>query len=198
MKIEITPHDHLKGVLLLTVDEEFSKEIHTSIFGRRPKFKFHSGDVSEQFEQKEFERSQYFVLKRLTQRSYSSFELRAQLGERLVSSRNIERVIEECTRLGYLDDVAWLDSFIRSQKSKKLGPRMIEQKLYQKGVPKSFYEPILEKGMTDEAQIEGIQKLLNTRFRSRDLSDLKVKKKVIASLIRKGFDYELVSKVLKN
>lgn len=198
MNIEITPHEHCKGVLLLTVNEEFSREIHTSIFGRQPKFSFREGCLAEQFEQKEFERSQYFVLKRLAQRSYSSFELSRQLEERLVSYAVIERVIEECTRLGYLDDAAWLEGFIRGQKSKKLGPKMIEAKLYQKGVPKSFYEPILEMGMTESEQIEGIQKLLNTRFRSRDLSDFKERQKVTASLLRKGFDFALISKVLKN
>lgn len=196
MKIEITPHEHRKGVLVLTVGEEFSKEIHTSIFGRKPKFSFHSEDVFMQFEQKEFERAQYFILRRLTQRSYSSFELRNQLSERLVSASTINKVMDECTRLGYLDDVAWLESFIRGQKAKKIGPKMIESKLYQKGVPKSFYEPILEKGLTEEEQLEGIERLLKTRFRSRDLSDFKEKQKVTASLIRKGFDFELVSKII--
>lgn len=196
MKIEITPHEHRKGVLLLTVDEEFFREIHTSIFGRRPQFSFHSEDVSEQFAQKEFERANFFVLRRLTQRSYSSFELRSQLVERLVSTATIDRVLDECVRLGYLDDVAWLESFIRGQKSKKIGPKMIESKLYQKGIPKSFYAQYLEKGMTDEEQMEGIEKLLNSRFRSKDLSDYKEKQKVIASLIRKGFDFELVSRII--
>jgi hypothetical protein len=61
MKIEILPDDQKRGVLHLSVDDEFYREIHTSVFGKRPKFSFHEGDLSEQFAQKEFERSRFFL-----------------------------------------------------------------------------------------------------------------------------------------
>ena len=196
MKIEILSHEHRKGVLLLSVDEDFFREIHTSVFGRNPKFSFHSENISEQFAQKEFERAHYFILKRLSQRSYSSFELRRQLEDRLVSANTVEKVIDECTRLGYIDDRAWLEGYIRSQKFKKLGPKMIESKLYNKGIPKSFYESFLENCLTTEDQKKGIEKLLTSRFRSRDLNDFKEKQKVFSALIRKGYDFEIVKELL--
>ena len=198
MKIEILPDDQERGVLHLSVDDEFYREIHTSVFGKRPKFSFHESDLSEQFAQKEFERSRFFVMKKLSQRSYSSFELHAQLKERLVSQVTIDRVIEECAHLGYVDDKAWLEQFIQMQLLRKSGPKMIEAKLYQKGVPKSFYEPVLVNLATHKDQKEAIERLIQTRFRSKNLSDFKERQKVFGALVRKGFDFEVVKEAIKD
>lgn len=196
MNVEILPDDERKGVWHLSVQDDFHREIHSSIFGKRPKFSFYNGDLAEQFSQKEFERSRYFVLKRLSQRSYSSFELRKQLEDRLVSQQTIEKVIADCVHLGYLDDQAWLEQFVRSQMLRKTGPKMIEAKLYQKKVPKSFYEPVLSKLATNNEQKDAVQRLMRTRFRNKDLKDFKERQKVFGALVRKGYSFEIVKDVI--
>lgn len=196
MNVEVIPDEQRKEILHLSVDDHFFREIHTAIFGKHPKFSFQEENLPEQFFRKEFERSRFFVLKRLSQRSYSSFELRFQLQERLVSQETIERVIDDCHYLGYLDDKAWLEQFIRTQLLRKLGPMMIEAKLYQKRVPKSFYEPILANLVTHEDQEKAIKRLMNTRFRSKDLRDFKERQKVFGALMRKGFNPDLIKEIL--
>jgi regulatory protein len=196
MRVEILPSQEKRGVLLLSVEEEFYREIHTSIFGKHPKFAFIADDISAQFLKKEIERVKVFVLRRLSQRQYSSFELERQLKDRLVSEHTIHHVFEECRRLGYLDDKSWLENYIRSLMTAKAGPRMMVAKLRSKGVPQSFYGPVLDRLATRESQVEGVQKLLQTRYRSRDLTDYKEKQKVIAALLRKGFDFEIVQSCL--
>ncbi len=196
MKIEILPDEQRKGVLHLSVEDGFYREIHTAIFGKRPKLAFQEGDLSEQFSEVEYKRARFFVLKRLSQRNYSSFELCSQLKERLVSSGTINRVVEECRQLGYIDDDAWLEDFVRRQKLGKNGPKMIASKLYQKGVPQSFYEPVLRDSVSHEDQKEGIQRILQTRFRSKDLSDFNERQKVFGALVRKGYDFEIVKEIV--
>jgi regulatory protein len=136
-------------------------------------------------------------MKKLSQRSYSSFELNGQLKERLVSQATIDRVIEECVHLGYIDDKAWLEQFVQMQLLRKSGPKMIEAKLYQKGVPKAFYKPVLASHATHEDQKEAIERLIQTRFRSKDLSDFKDRQKVFGALVRKGFDFEVVKEAIE-
>ena len=192
----IIPDDQRKDVLHLSVGESFYREIHVSIFGKHPKIRFCEENAEEQFSAKEFERARYFVFKRLSQRGYSSFELRNQLQERLVSEQGVEQVLAECFRLGYLDDEVWIEQFIREQKLRKTGPKMIAAKLYKKKVPRSFFEPFLENLLTLEEQKEAIDRLLATRFRLRNLDDFKEKNKIFAALQRKGFTVEAIKQSL--
>lgn len=121
----------------------------------------------------------------------STVLLRA-LRDRLVSESISERVVEECLKLGYLNDEEWTKSFVRLQSARKLGPRAIAQKLAAKGISKVAAEEALKVSGSKEQQKAAIAKLLSTRYRKRDLSDYKEKRKVVASLIRRGFDPSLI------
>ncbi len=198
MKIEVLPKDGCRGVFSVYIDDDFFKDIHFSIFGKRPKFVFHSGDLEEQFSQQEFLKAKAFVLRRLSQRNYSSFELKKALKERHVSPQSIDKVLDECRHLGYLDDQSWLEGYITTLQMKKMGPRAIMMKLQSKGVPEEAYSAVLSEIVTPDTQFERIAKLLETRYRSRDLTDYKEKQKVIASLLRKGFDFEVVNNCINN
>lgn len=198
MKIEILPKDGYRGVFSVYIEEEFFTDIHASIFGKKPKLTFHLEDLHEQFFQQEYLKVKAFVLRRLSQRNYSSFELKKKLKECLVSTRSIEGVLDECRHLGYLDDQSWLEGYISTLQIKKMGPRAIMMKLQSKGVPEEAYLAILAKVVTPENQLERIVKLLETRYKTRDLTDYKEKQKVIASLLRKGFDFELISSCVNN
>lgn len=125
----------------------------------------------------------------------------AQLIDKLVEKgieiHIAEKVVEECRALGYLDDNAWIDSYVRRQLDRKDGPRKIAEKLRQKGISSSASSEAFSTHCTADSQQQLINTLLETRYRRRDLTDFKEKQKVVAALMRKGFSYPSIAEALR-
>lgn len=134
------------------------------------------------------------LYKKLCIKSYTTFELRSWLKEKGASEKDIESLLEECQRLGYIDDTQWLASFVRTQRAKRYGKRVIALKLFQKGFSeKDISQALSEEGGDEET---AIRQLLQSRYRSRDMSDPRQRQKVIASLARRGFSLTSIQKML--
>lgn len=188
-----------RNVFSIMIDGDAWRDIHVAVFGRRPKLPDCSrGDepFKEDFCALEKSLAKHYVLRRLAQRSYSSWQLRKLLEERMVLEETAEALLREMEELGYLNDGEWIDAFIRSQKGKKVGPARIRMKLRAKGVPEDTLEGCaLEE--TDEVVLEQIVALLATRYRKADLCDFKQRQKVIASLARRGYSFSLIQQALR-
>ncbi|MCE5318937.1 MAG: recombination regulator RecX [Parachlamydia sp.] len=136
------------------------------------------------------------LLKKLGMRSYTTIEMWRWLKEKGVLEKDIGALLEECKKLGYLNDQQWLESFVRTQRARRYGQRTIALKLMQKG----FSEREISKALSEEGGDEeaAIRHLLQSRYRSRDISDPHQRQKVIASLARRGFSLETILKALKS
>lgn len=133
------------------------------------------------------------LFKKLGMRNYTTSELKRWLKEKGASESDIATLLKECQQLGYIDDGQWLESFVRTQRAKRYGNRMIALKLMQKG----FSEPDISKALSQGQDEEmAIKHLLQSRYRSRDLSDPRQRQKVIASLARRGFSLAMIQKML--
>lgn len=144
----------------------------------------------------EYKEARQYAIRRLAAKSYSSGELAQLFKRRLIPEDIAQRVIEEFQRLGYINDTEWIASFVRSQWARNTGPKAIVMKLRAKGVSEDVAEDAVQKVSNGDAQQEKIRGLISTKYRTRDLSDFKDRQKVIASLLRKGFDYEDVAAAL--
>lgn len=194
MKIEQRPKEGRKEVLILFMEDEPWKEIHVAIFGRRFKFPSVSNldEWQQQFDQLEYRQTKNYVLRRLSMQSYHSAQLTKLLKERLVQAHTIQRLIAECLDWGYLDDKAWLAAFKRG---KRLGLRAIAMKLRTKGLSREEIEDFITENRDPEEEKEGILRLMQTRYRHKDLNQPKERQKVIAALMRKGYDFEWIKQV---
>lgn len=199
MKITTLVKEGKRGVITLVVDDDAWRDIHTHIFGYKAFYdKCNDRDDLEAAWQKtELHGAKQYALRRLAAKSYLEAELIKKLQERLVSDNTIKQVIEECRHLGYLNDTSWLESFIRRSLTKNMGPQAILMKLRTKGISENVAREFLDKFDNAESEQERVRKLLETRYRTRDLSDFNVKQKVVASLMRKGFSYESIKNGLK-
>lgn len=187
------------GVLTVLVDEDPWRDIHTQIFGKKPVLHMCCKTLSEletQFPSLEYKGALAYSMKRLSLKSQPSSELTQCLQERLVSESTIERIISEVTQLGYINDQDWLESFVRRQIARNLGPQAIAMKLRAKGISREQSEEILNQLSSSSATQEGISRLLETKYRTKDLRDYKTKEKVIAALIRKGFAFQDIIQVM--
>lgn len=128
-----------------------------------------------------------YALRCLSLKSYYSEELRRAMRKKLHSEEHIEQAVEDCFRLGYLNDEEWLRAFVQGQLSRKKSHIAIVAKLLAKGVPAEKRKELLE---NLEPSTEAITDLLKSKYAKRNLADFKERQKVIAALARRGFRFE--------
>ena len=190
MNISIIPGKKPELVQILLDGEEW-KIAHLSIFGRRPQLS--GNDESElllKFLALEYKGARNFVVRKLAKCNYFSGELIAALSKRLVSPQTSAQVISEFVQMGYLNDKEWVESRVRCLQRQKFGSKAIMMKLRTKGVSTELAEAAISTQCHADSQRENIQRLLASRYRSRDLSNPKEKQKVVAALARKGYSFE--------
>ncbi|MBS4168909.1 RecX family transcriptional regulator [Parachlamydia sp. AcF125] len=186
--------------LVVWVDEEEWKTIHTAVWGHKPHLPQECLTISlfeEQFYALEYQATKQYVLRKLAVRGYFTQELEQTLRKLLVSAPTISRVIEEMTQKGYLDDQLHGAQWIKSQATKKWGPHMIAQKLKAKGVVIEGLPDLFESLYGLDERKKQIQRLLAKQALKRDLSDYSQRQKAIASLVRKGFSPAEILHVLE-
>lgn len=200
MQISYHPNPERQSILTISCDGSPWRDIHTAVFGRRPLLPQGCGsleDFSEQFSDFEYRQAKNYAIRRLSLQGMLSTALSRAMKERLISEKTVNQLILELTELGFLNDDEWAASFVRGQAGKKFGPRAIAQKLMNKGVKGEKLELALEKSWGPIEQKGLIIKLLKSRYSRRNLDDFKEKQKVIASLMRRGFDFFIISNCMK-
>lgn len=192
------PKEGRKELRTIFLDGEEWRDIHTSIFGKTPSFPscVTRTEWKEVFEKCEYQRVKNYVIWRLSTQPYHSQQLQKLLRERLVCQQTITKVIGECLSSGYLDDEAWIESFMRNQQ-KKNGLRSILLKLQAKGLTAEAVQEIRSNWNRPEEEKEAIAHLLRTRYRNKNLNDFREKQKVFASLMRKGYAFEQIQAALE-
>lgn len=116
MIISCVQNENQRNVLTLLIDEEPWHEIHTSIFGKNPRFYRNCqnlADLKEMLLKAEYQGALQYAMRRLAMKSQPVAELQKQLDQKLVSQATSKRVIAECQRLGYLNDSDWLEHFTK-------------------------------------------------------------------------------------
>ncbi len=197
MNIRIEADENKKDIFTIFVEEEPWAQFHKRIFGKKPNFSAKNlPELCEEFVEKEWTLARNFALKSLAKKSYHSQELKRLLEESLVNEAIIDEVILECRQMGYLDDEDLIKRVVQRNKSRRDGPRKILWKIRRKGIEDDQIEKKVEDTYPVEEQINQIKKLLETRYRSRDLTSPVEKQKVAAALARKGFSFEIIEQVL--
>lgn len=149
-------------------------------------------------EGEEYRLARQYALRRLSAQSLPAAVLSKSLRQRQVSEETIDKVISELCQQGYINDHEWTQAFVRGQLSRKRGPREIMRRLSAKGISTEQADAALEAvGINHEDQEKSISELLSTRYRNKNLKDFKERQKVVASLLRRGFDFEIVINLLR-
>ena len=142
-----------------------------------------------------YQAAKKYLFGALSKESLCTPQIRQRLKRREVSEEIREQLIEEMIRLGFVDDRAWVEAFVRRQQGRRDGPSMIKMKLRAKGIDSELINEFVSRD--DEMLTHQIVGLLKTRYRKYDLSDFKERQKAIAALARKGFDLEAIRSALE-
>ena len=134
------------------------------------------------------------AVRMLSERACSKKEIEKRLFSARYDKNVIELVLYKLEKEKLLDDLDFAEQWVQSR-SKKYGSSRIYRELRIKGVDADTAESVLE-CISEEEQAEHAVQLAEKKIRSlRDSCDsVKLKQRVVGSLIRRGYSWEIASK----
>ncbi len=131
----------------------------------------------------------------LTDMGRTEVELRKKLTKDEYPADIVEAAIDYVKSYGYIDDPAYARDYIDSRKGKKSRKELYYQ-LLEKGLDRDLVNEAMEKCYEKEDAGEAIRTLMRRREYDPETADETQKQRFMAYLMRKGFAYEDVRKVL--
>lgn len=137
------------------------------------------------------------ALKLLSYRQRSEKEIYDALKRKGFEYSYIENVINYCKEYNYLDDRAFAESFIKDKINlNKYGPERIRYELILKGISKDIINELLV--IDYDEQYEIAMKIAEKKLKSYEKDDRNsIYRKLSGFLQRKGYPYDIISKVIK-
>ena len=120
-------------------------------------------------------------------------QIRLKLKEGFYPEEAIDSAVSYCKDKRYIDDRDYADRFI-SSRADKLSRRMIEQKLYAKGISRETVSEVMEESEIDEKA--AVKAAILKKYGDISGCDQEEKQKIIKRLISKGFAYETVKQAV--
>ena len=122
----------------------------------------------------------------LSRRDHSVKELKTKL-LRTVDEKNADKAIEKMLELGYLDDEKYARNLVKYlAQTRNMSKNHIKQEMFKRGIPNEIIILVMEDYEFDN--VSCVVDLILTKYRNK-LNNEDGNKKVIASLMRKGFSY---------
>ncbi len=134
------------------------------------------------------------ALKLLSQREHSEYELAQKLARFTDEPEQVQAVVEEFRRLGFLSNARFAESLAR-RRGIKLGSRAIAMELGEHRLNAAETAPVIQ--ALQGSELERAQALWRRRF-GEPPRDLAEKGKQARYLIARGFPGEVVSRVVKD
>lgn len=120
--------------------------------------------------------------------------MRQKLSQAGYPGEAVEYALNFLKEYHYIDDNAYVESYIRSSGGKK-SRRQMEFELRQKGVSKDLLRQALEEFPVDEE--EGARELLMKRMKGKTGISREEKNRLAAYLGRKGYSFDIINRVIK-
>ncbi|MDF2886143.1 MAG: regulatory protein RecX [Lacrimispora sp.] len=191
---EIVPFDKRRSKVIL--DDDFTLVLYR---GELKKYSIEEGnEITEEVYQeivKEilYKRARERVLFLLKSSDKTEQELRRKLKEGFYPQEAIDYAINFLKEHRFINDEEYAKRYVEYN-SRKKSERQIQFELKRKGLDKELIGDILNEQPVDEAAI--VRAYIRKKRLVPEQMDAKEKSKVMASLGRKGFSYEVVSRVL--
>lgn len=126
-------------------------------------------------------------------------EIKKKLKSKDISPVIIDKVINHLNELSLVNDEEFAKQLITEKiKNKPAGKRLLQQKLFEKGITKQVSENALNKYLTDEAEKQMALKVydkLKPKLKGTDKQ--KAKQKIYETLARKGFEYDIINEIIR-
>ncbi|WP_339254027.1 recombination regulator RecX [Sporosarcina sp. FSL W8-0480] len=183
------------------IDDKYAFSVHETVlvkFGLTKGMQLDDWAMDEIAYEDQIEKAFNRALHFLSFRMRSEFEVKKKLLDLEYGEAVIMEAIVKLRRLGFLDDQAFSEALLRTQKNaSNKGPKAIQQELQKKGVEKELQEQVLE-SYSEEEQFAVAKRLAEKAAASnRSVAPAQLKQKIQNALARKGFSFGLISSVLE-
>lgn len=132
----------------------------------------------------------------LARRAHSTKELRNKLYKREYGKRDIETVIAECERLGFLNDELFAADYAAELSGQGKGPFKIKMKLRDKGLSEDNIKRVMEAVTSGEEENarQAIKGKLRSLIHEEDIN--KRRQKAYRFLAYRGFSSDVIAKLM--
>ncbi|PWU13278.1 MAG: hypothetical protein C5B45_06335 [Chlamydiae bacterium] len=131
----------------------------------------------------------------LARRAFFREELSVKLVQKGFSKEGIDKVLDLCSKQGFLDDRKLTRQLVEKARDRGFGSKAIWCKLcYRVGINRSVLQQVILD--TEKTQLVSLQKLIQKKSHQIQLSDPKQKSRLIAKMLRRGYCYEEIMRCL--
>ncbi|BCQ09709.1 regulatory protein RecX [Mycobacterium heckeshornense] len=144
------------------------------------------------------EQARALCLRLLTARSRTRAELEGQLAKRGYPHDVSERVLDRLAAVGLVDDVDFAQQWVNSRRANAgKGKRALAAELHRKGVSNDVITAVLG-GLDAGVERSRAERLVRARLRRETLADddARVGRRLVAMLVRRGYDQTLAYDVV--
>lgn len=197
----IEPVPRRKRRLLLYVDEEPACALESETIER---YHLHIGRRIERatwetiFSDDEYPRARDRAFRFLAARPRSRHEVEARLGTYAYAAEVIQRVLQRCQELGYLDDRQFAFWFAEARLARRPeGPPMLRLLLRQRGIANALIDEVIETEFRGDREVELARELASSQVkRYARLPAEQRRIKLAAVLQRRGFGWDAIRQAL--
>lgn len=191
---EITPLDKRRSKVFL--DEDFALVLYR---GEIKRYRIEEGKdlSSEAYEEIVktvlYKRARERILYLLKASDKTEQELRRKLTDSFYPQEAVDYAIEFGKKYHYIDDDSYGHRYLEINSARK-SRRQISYELQQKGISREDIQELMEVYPNEEE--EQVRKLVKKKHYHPDTATREERQKVTAYLMRRGFSYEIVGKIM--
>lgn len=186
-----------RGLSAVYIDGEYAMHLDTVTLlekGINPGAQLNDEQLKVLIESCEARRAREKALNLISYRDHSKKELQTKI-KRTCSPQAAEQAANRLEELGLINDEQFARRYARQLADiKKMAPRAIMQKLYEKGIERDLAEVILEETEIDTRQ--NAADVLSRKY-PKAASDEKVKRRAVACLQRMGYSWSDIQAALR-
>ena len=132
----------------------------------------------------------------LASRARTEKEIVSALRQNAYPEQTIARVMARLHDEGYINDAAFAGQWVSARTAKGMGARRIRQELRLKGVSQSDIDEALN-SVDEEETMDAAVQAAEKASRGRNPSDPADRQKIIAALVRRGYDFSTAKTALQ-
>ena len=152
------------------------------------------GYIEEEQKEAEYERARKRAMYLLGSHDYSVKAMREKLLKNY-TPETAERVIEDMTRYGFLDDENYGRKLAASLiRGKKYGVYRAKTEMRRKGVPQSITDDVLSEYEADD-YLEQLKTVIRKKYLDK-IYDTDGRRKTVNALVRRGFGFTEIKKAV--
>lgn len=144
-------------------------------------------------------RANNYALSLLSFRARSEKEIRDRMLQKGYESSVIEKTIRYLKEQRYVNDREFTEAFIKDKTElSHYGRNRIKTELFKKGISKELVDELIEENIQSDMEYKTVKELAESKIKSyqKDKKDAQYRK-LSGYLLRKGYSYDVVSRVVR-